>query len=101
MAGSSWVTDGGGRRAYVTGQVVFDRADLGQLAPGFGTGRVRGNLVLHELGHLVGLDHVDDRSQMLHTTVHGATPDGYAAGDRAGLARLGAASGCVTVPAPA
>ncbi len=44
--------------------------------------------MLHELAHLVGLDHVDDDSQLLHPeTVRGVTD--YAAGDLTGLSRLG------------
>jgi hypothetical protein len=48
-------------------------------------------IVLHEFAHLVGLGHVDDGSQLMNPeTVPGVTD--LAAGDRAGLARLGRGS---------
>jgi ribosomal protein L24E len=86
--------------AYVTGEVVFD-TDQTVLAAGFGPGLTRGNLIQHELGHVAGLDHVSDRSQLMYPSIHSASPDGYAAGDRAGLAQLGARQGCLTVAKPA
>jgi hypothetical protein len=86
-------------RAYVSGEVVFDR-ELSLVRPGFGAGLTRGNLVLHELAHLVGLDHVEQRSELLYPTISAQSPDGYAAGDRAGLARLGAEAGCLRVASP-
>ncbi|MFI7581090.1 peptidase [Kocuria kalidii] len=72
---------------YVTGQVALDAPGLAQVLdrPG-GAAHVRATVV-HELAHVVGLSHVDDPAQLMHpaggTTV-------LAAGDRAGLARLGA-----------
>jgi predicted Zn-dependent protease len=45
-------------------------------------------IVLHEFGHLVGLDHVADETQLMNPeTVVGITD--FAAGDLAGLSRLG------------
>jgi predicted Zn-dependent protease len=43
--------------------------------------------MLHELGHLVGLDHVDDPGQLMYPVTALAVTD-YAAGDLRGLHRL-------------
>lgn len=50
------------------------------------------SLLMHELGHAVGLTHTDDATQTMHSTVP-ATP-GWGRGDLAGLARLGPGGGC-------
>jgi hypothetical protein len=86
-------------QAYVTGELVLDR-DLGLLRPGFGAGLTRGNLFLHELGHVIGLDHVDDRSQLMYPTISDRSPADWGAGDRLGLRQLGTASGCLRVASP-
>jgi hypothetical protein len=44
-------------------------------------------VVEHELGHLLGLDHVHDDSQLMNADNKGLTD--YAAGDQLGLERLG------------
>lgn len=49
-------------------------------------------LVMHELGHAVGLGHVDDRDQIMYPLMQGRTVWGD--GDRAGLARVGRGAGC-------
>ena len=46
-------------------------------------------IVLHELGHLVGLDHVDDDGQLMYPEARRGVSD-FAAGDLTGLAQLGA-----------
>jgi hypothetical protein len=79
--------------------VVFDTVQDG-LHPGFGPGLSRGNLVLHELGHVAGLDHVQDAGQLMYPSISAGAPDGYAAGDLNGLAQLGAGSGCLAVATP-
>lgn len=79
--------------------VVLDRDGLARLRPGFGAGATRGNVILHELGHSVGLEHVTDRRQLMFPSLSSAAPNGYAAGDRAGLVALGRSAGCLAVPA--
>lgn len=70
---------------YVTGQVTLDTPSLTSMMQRPEDVRA---VILHELAHVVGLDHVDDPEQLLYGDNVGVT--GFAAGDRAGLARLGA-----------
>jgi hypothetical protein len=97
--GSSSYWAGSSDEAYVTGEVIFDTNLLG-LRPGFGAGLTRGNLTIHELGHVVGLDHVQDRGQVMYPAISPSSPDGLGGGDLAGLAQLGAGAGCLTVANP-
>ncbi|MGB6057956.1 MAG: matrixin family metalloprotease [Microthrixaceae bacterium] len=72
---------------YVTGSVVLDGPDFTQmLAAPSGLEQARG-VIVHELGHLAGLDHVDDPTQIMFPTVNEART--YQAGDLRGLAELG------------
>jgi hypothetical protein len=85
-------------RTFVTGQVLLN-ADK-RLAPGFVDRHASwGAVVLHELSHLVGLDHVDDPRQLMHP-VSGFGPVEFGDGDLAGLAAVGADGGCLAVPEP-
>jgi hypothetical protein len=86
----------GGRGVYVTGTVLVSSA-AGRLNPGFAPGGL-GVLLLHELGHLMGLGNVADAGQVMDTQVLSTPTTRLGPGDRAGLNRLGAASGCVTAP---
>ncbi|GAA1243334.1 matrixin family metalloprotease [Oryzihumus leptocrescens] len=81
--GSAEYGPAAGTRAYVTGQVRLASAKLAQDGA-----RVMRATVLHELGHLVGLAHVSDPSQLMFPTVRSGLTD-FGAGDRAGLAELG------------
>ena len=67
---------------------------------GFGAGLTRGNLEQHELGHVIGLDHVQDRGQVMYPSISDQSPDGYGPGDRAGLSILGRQSGCLNAASP-
>jgi hypothetical protein len=53
-----------------------------------------GPVVLHEIGHVLGLDHVEDPTQLMYGHSGGSTAY-YASGDLAGLQQLGAAAGCL------
>ena len=97
--GSTSYWSGSSDEAYVSGEIVFD-TDQAVLAAGFGPGLTRGNLIQHELGHVVGLDHVADRSQLMNPAIHSGTPNGFGGGDLAGLAQLGAREGCMSVATP-
>jgi hypothetical protein len=81
---------------YVTGSVVLEASwfDAAVATP---EGRSDATGVLkHELGHLVGLDHVDD-PLLLMSPVYHSLPD-WSAGDRAGLAAAGAGPCLEPVP---
>ena len=88
-----WAPPGGPQR-YVSGLVAYSVPDLLTLyARPHGATLVR-EVLLHELGHLVGLDHVSDKNQLMYPTLTHPMP-GFGAGDLAGLARLGEGS-CYT-----
>ena len=75
-----------GLRQYATGVLTLDRDQFDV------TGWIPGSrepleaVVLHELGHLVGLAHVDDAGELMHPANTRTT---YGPGDLEGLARLG------------
>lgn len=93
------VRDGDGGAVFVTGQVVLNR-DRDDLRPGReDRADTWGAVLVHELAHLVGLDHVDDPAQLMYR-YPGEGPVELGVGDRAGLAALGADAGCVDVPVP-
>src|SRR6478736_5981808 len=86
--GAAWVTgrvDDRGRAwgQVVEGAVVVDATQHAE--PGFGTAvrGTRGRMLMHELGHAVGLGHVSDRAQVMYPVDSG--PAVWGAGDRAGL----------------
>jgi hypothetical protein len=73
---------------YVSGAVTYDVDKLHVLASQFGLSKVR-TVLLHELGHLVGLDHTPDRRQVMYRSVERNSPSRFQPGDRAGLAAAG------------
>lgn len=75
---------------FVTGQVVLDSEDLGRLLRQgvAGESAVRA-VMMHELAHVVGLDHVADSSQLMNPTQMRGVQS-FADGDLTGLAALGA-----------
>lgn len=81
----------GGQIAYgtkkqsrlVSGFVYLDGPGLAGAAAG-----LTGPVLLHEIGHLLGLDHVDDPAQLMYPKVR-ADVSTFADGDRRGLAYAG------------
>jgi hypothetical protein len=73
-----------GRQRYVTGIVLLGRSDLADLISPTGRAVARA-VILHELGHLVGLGHVSDAAQAMAPRP-AVLAQGYGDGDRRGLA---------------
>lgn len=92
-AGSSRVAFPGEPAVYVSGAVALDAAQFGQILSTRGGAAVARAIVLHELGHLVGLAHVADPTQLMFPEASPGVVD-FAAGDLTGLAQLGAGA-CV------
>jgi len=76
-----------GERRYVSGVVLLNRTHLGQVAARDDGQRLLRAVVLHELGHLVGLDHVGGRDALMSPRP-GVTAFDLGAGDLHGLVRL-------------
>lgn len=78
------------------GFVVIDAPQmLSQLSSGVGTGVRRTNLLTHELGHAMGLQHVSDTHQQMYPVLRSTSPKLYYSGDRSGLVKVGKSAGCV------
>jgi hypothetical protein len=76
----------GGIPRYVTGEIALSRSYFNSLLARGDVDTARA-ITLHELGHVMGLNHVDDRHQLMHPTA--SSLDHYGPGDLAGLAILG------------
>jgi hypothetical protein len=86
VGGSAYVGDGTGFRRYTTGMVALKGSWFREQEARLGRDRERA-VVLHELGHVLGLAHVEDRGELMYPTL---TRTGFGPGDLDGLARLGA-----------
>jgi len=86
--------NGDGTAAYriVSGSVVIDSSL--KLKAGYGTGITRGDILLHELGHVVGLGHYDSGSEIMNPIMTRGVAR-YGKGDLAGLEARGAKMGCL------
>ena len=89
LGGSSAVQRTPAHLAYVTGVVALDRdsfAEMSERPEGFDLERA---ILMHELGHVVGLAHVEDPGELMYDDNVGQTS--FGPGDREGLALLGQA----------
>lgn len=89
-----WIARGGGgtKLQIVNGYAVFDASFTG-LTSGFGADG-RGQLVLHELMHALGLGHTTDSVQQMYPMVT-RKPGVLGAGDLNGLKAVGRTQGCL------
>jgi hypothetical protein len=75
-----------GVQTYVTGEIALETNYWNDLLAGGRDADARA-IVMHELGHVIGLGHVQDDHELM--SAHGHSTLDYAAGDRQGLALLG------------
>ncbi len=80
--------------------VILDRDTQERLPGGFGEGITRGRVLLHELGHVMGLGHVASRAQLMYPELAEQTSSTaeLGVGDRVGLRLVGREAGCVEPP---
>lgn len=88
QGGSTRVGLPGQPQIYVSGQVELDAAKLTRMMTHPGGRDMARGVIEHELGHLVGLAHVNDSTQLMYASVSPGVTD-YAAGDLTGLSALG------------
>jgi hypothetical protein len=89
--GGSAVVPGatGDGRWLAAGRLVLDSEDLGEMIASGDAGQARA-IIIHELCHVLGLDHVNDPNELMNPVTSGLTDLGP--GDRAGLALVGQVS---------
>lgn len=78
----------GDERTYVTGTVQLSSQAISAILARPATRPLAEAIILHEFGHLVGLDHVTDPRQIMFPESQLVTTT-LGAGDRTGLAQLG------------
>jgi hypothetical protein len=87
-AGPVQATSGDGKdTAYVSGTVALDPDKIDEIRTSMGEPVARA-IIMHELGHLVGLAHTQHDDQLMFPRGN-AEVTKYANGDRTGLAQLG------------
>jgi Matrixin len=87
FGGSTRMSLPGEPQVFVTGAVALDAAAFDQMIAVPGGAADARAVILHELGHLVGLDHVPDATQLMYPESNRVLD--FAAGDLAGLVQLG------------
>ncbi|HEV2369944.1 MAG TPA: matrixin family metalloprotease, partial [Acidimicrobiales bacterium] len=99
MGGYTAVSNSSGLWVVVSGQVAL-AADAGSI-PGFASAGGWEHLLLHEIGHVVGLGHVNDSAQVMYPYAGPGAAVAYGSGDLAGMRLLGSTEGCLIEPSTA
>jgi hypothetical protein len=63
---------------------------------GFAGPNARGSIIVHELGHVVGLGHTSQQIQQMYPSAVNLADGVYQAGDLAGLRHVGLMTGCLS-----
>lgn len=87
--GSTMYSLNNGAKSYITGSLELDTPQVTELLAEDGGSDYVLAVMQHELGHVMGLDHVDDPVQLMYPEI--GAPDGLAAGDLNGLHLLASA----------
>jgi hypothetical protein len=92
----SLVTTSSGAKIVASGGVALEKGWWKKLYGGFKSGTSRGGLLLHEIGHAVGLMHVSSKSEVMYPVLGPWSHPEYGWGDLTGLQQLGADQGCLS-----
>lgn len=89
--------EGDGRRVSkaVSGGVVLNASRDRRLDNGFGRGYTWGEVIIHEIAHVLGLSHTPSRTQVMYFQTIRRDAD-WGAGDLRGLSKVGDRRGCLT-----
>lgn len=87
--GSTHYSFEGGPKSFVTGSLELDAPQITLELDRPDGARYASAVILHELSHVMGLEHVEDPMQLMYPEI--GAPDGLAAGDLNGLRELGRA----------
>jgi hypothetical protein len=86
VGGPTATSHGDGQEEIIGGGVVLRAGEALPLQ--MGPGETAGNVLLHELGHAMGLDHAQSRREEMFPSISPDSPDGYGPGDQRGLEGL-------------